>query len=215
MYFNKFLLLSFILILSSDLEIKPQEAPTNNQNFFQKGFDKFRGYWHATLGHDTEFKTPFSRGPGYWSNQRDGEKTGVFNRLVQPESQREDWYSVTPYISEFWCATSNIGFIAVGLHYRSPEIMLAGLASFTSHSCPKQWLLRVDQLGIALVLLKLGREYQILKENPYLLALPVAAGAINLADMYLGRYKGKTWPHVVWHLSAAAIAAYYLSHLKK
>ncbi len=107
------------------------------------------------------------------------------------------------------------GLIFVGLKYQSPEIICAGLASFAYHSCPKQWLLYVDRIGVAFALLKLAREYQVLKENPHLLALPVAVGAINLLDVYLGQYKGKTWPHAAWHLSAAAMAAYYLSHLKK
>ena len=113
------------------------------------------------------------------------------------------------------CLEKGVILRRVRLKYQSPEIICAGLASFAYHSCPKQWLLYVDRIGVAFALLKLAREYQVLKENPHLLALPVAVGAINLLDVYLGQYKGKTWPHAAWHLSAAAMAAYYLSHLKK
>jgi hypothetical protein len=206
--------LSFILISSFALEMKPQEVPANHKNFFQKNFNKFMGQLHAVLDRGKGFKAPFSRGKGYWSSPNEEANTGFFNRLAEPESQREDWYSVTPCISEFWCAISNMGLISVGLKYQSPEVICAGLASFAYHSYPKQWLLYVDRIGVAFALLKFAREYQVLKENPHLLVLPVAVGAINLLDVYLGQYKGKTWPHVAWHLSAAAMAAYFLSHLK-
>lgn len=209
------LLLSFVLISSFALEMKPAEVPISNKNFLKKNFDTFMGYLHAALDRGKGFQTPFSRAEGYWSNPKDEDNVGFFNRLAEPETQREDWYSVTPYISEFWCSISNLGLVAVGLKYQSPEIIFAGLASFAYHSCPKQWLLYVDRVGVAVAFSKLAREYHVLKENPHLLALPAAVGAINLLDVYLGQYKGKTWPHVIWHLSAAAMAAYYLSHLKK
>jgi hypothetical protein len=211
----KVLLLLFLFFSNVALAMNHQEAPTNTKGFFQKTFDTCMGYVHAVLDRDKGFKTPFSRGEGYWSSKKDEENKGFFSRLAEQETQREDWYSVTPYISEFWCAISNIGLILVGLKYQSPEVICAGLASFAYHSCPKQWLLYVDRIGVGLVFFKLAREYQVLKENPHLLGLPVAVGAINLFDVYLGQYKGKTWPHVAWHLSAAAMAAYYLSYSKK
>lgn len=210
-----FLSLLFALIPSVTLGMQAHDISKNNKNFLQKGFDTCMKYVHAVVDRGKEFNVLFSRGAGYWSNPEDEKNTDIFNRLAEPETQRENWYDRTPYISEFWCALSNIPLIGVGLHYRSPEIIFAGLASFAYHSCPKQWLLYVDRFGVALAFWKLAREYQALKENPHLLALPAVAGAINLLDVYLGQYKGKTWPHVAWHLSAAAMAAYYLSHLKK
>jgi len=213
---NKLLLLSLSFIVSASfiLEIKPQEVPTNRKNCLQKSLDAFMEYLHATLDRDKGFKSLFSRGQGFWSDPKDDSNTGFFNRLAEHETQRENWYQVTPYISEFWCAISNIPLIAVGLHYKSPEIIFAGLASLTYHSCPKQWLLHVDRIGVALTFFKLAREYKVIVENPHLLALPAAVGAINLLDVYLGQYKGKTWPHAAWHLSAAGMAAYYLSLMK-
>ncbi len=36
--------LSFVLISSFALEMKPEEVPTNNKNFLQKNYNKFIGY---------------------------------------------------------------------------------------------------------------------------------------------------------------------------
>jgi len=170
---------------------------------------------HASLDRGKGFKTPFKRGPGFWSTPKDEENTSYFSQLAEPETQREDWYAVTPYISEFWCAVSNLGLVYVGLKHESPEVVIAGLASFLYHSIPKQWLLHVDRLGVLLAFTKFAREYKVIIENPKLSVLPLAVVAINGADVYLGQYKGLTWPHAVWHLSAAWLAHLFLSKTKK
>lgn len=169
---------------------------------------------HAALDRGKGFQTPFKRGPGFWSTPNDEKNTGYFSQLAEPETQREDWYAVTPYISEFWCAVSNLGLVYVGLKHKSPEVVCAGLASFLYHSIPKQWLLHVDRLGVLIAFTKFIRGYKVVTENPKLLTLPFAVLAINGADVYLGQYKGHTWPHVAWHLSAAWLAHLFLSKIK-
>lgn len=206
---------NFFLLTLSVCCFSSQISANDNDGLLQKGKTKLMNLMHAALDRNNGFKTSFSRQEGYWSSPKDESNTSYFGRLAEEETQREDWYKVTPYISEFWCAVSNIGLLYVGLKHRSPEVVFAGLASFAYHSCPKQWLLHVDRLGVGLALLKFAREYKVLQENPKFLALPVAVAAINGLDVYLGQYQGKTWPHVAWHLSAALMAESYLSYAKK
>lgn len=116
---------------------------------------------HAALDRDKGFKTTFTRGGGYWSKPEDEKNEGYFSRLAEEETQREDWYKVSPYISEFWCSISNLPLVYVGLKHQSPEVIFGGLASFAYHSCPKQWLLHVDRIGVGLVFLKFAKEYKI------------------------------------------------------
>lgn len=156
------------------------------------------------------FSQKFERNEGYWSNHSDETNTSFFGALTDSKSQREDWYTITPYIAEFWCAVSNIGFIAAGIHCKSPELLFAGTASIVSHTIPKQWLLYVDKIGVLLVLSKVIREYKTLTNNPWLLIPVGMAGIINITDAYLARNKGLTWPHVVWHLSSALLAYDFL-----
>jgi hypothetical protein len=159
-------------------------------------------------------KPSFTRGDGFWSKSTDEEKTGFFNRLTESPSQRENWYQVTPYIAEFWCTVSNVGLLAVGFYRRSFELVFAGSASVVSHTIPKQWLLLVDKIGAALVVLKLFREYKVIIENPFLIKPVAALGMVFVTDVCLARLKGITLPHVIWHLSAAAVAGFALGYVK-
>ncbi len=156
----------------------------------------------------------FEREEGYWTSPSDESRKDFFGKLTDPKSQREDWYKVTPYIAEFWCTVSNAGFIYVGIQNNSPELVFAGVASIISHSIPKQWLLGVDKLGVAVVLSKVIREREILKSNPILMGPLALAGAINATDAYLARNKGYTSPHVIWHLSSALLAYGFLQYIK-
>ena len=167
---------------------------------------------HNTFGRGKGV-TMFTRGQGFWSSTKGETETNWFKKLSEPESQRENWYKITPYISEFWCAVSNIGFIYVGLKHRCPEIVIAGVASFAYHTCPRQWLLHMDRLGVLIALSKFAREYAVVEEHPNLLILPVLAGAINLLDVYMGQYHGQSWFHAFWHLSAALMADRFLSYM--
>jgi hypothetical protein len=156
----------------------------------------------------------FERNQGVWSSPSDENNTGVFNKLTEPKSQRENWYKVTPYVAEFWCTLSNVGFIVVGIYRKSPELVFAGLASIVSHTVPLQWLLTVDKIGVLIALTKLFREYKVIVQHPILLVPIAALGLIGLTDIYGARVKGITWPHVVWHLSAAAVAEMFLRMAK-
>ena len=157
----------------------------------------------------------FEREKGYWTNPSDESKKDFFGKLTDPKSQRENWYTVSPYIAEFWCAVSNVGFIYVGIKNESPELVFAGMASIVSHSIPKQWLLKVDKLGVAVVFSKVIREREVLKSNPILMAPLALAGTINAADAYLARNKGYTPLHVIWHLSSALFAHGFLQYIKQ
>ena len=156
----------------------------------------------------------FEREAGFWSNPSDEQNKGFFSKLTDSQSQRENWYKVSPYIGEFWCALSNVGFIYVGIKHKSPELLFAGVASIISHCIPKQWLLYVDKLGVLVVLSKVIREYKVVMDNPRLLAPVGLAVSINATDAYLARNKGVTLPHVVWHLSAAVLANEFLKIVK-
>lgn len=102
----------------------------------------------------------------------------------------------------------------IGIEHQSLELLFAGCASIASHAIPKQWLLYVDKLGVALVLLKTVREYATFKENPTLLIPAITLGIINGADAYLARNRGLTWPHVMWHLIAALVCDILLQQMR-
>jgi hypothetical protein len=176
----------------------------------QSLFDAFRNFTTKM----TITEPAFTRGPGFWTQPADEKIKSIFGALTNLNSQRENWYSVSPYIGEFWCTISNLGFIYVGIKHGSPELLFAGIASAVSHTIPKQWLLTVDKVGVFIVASKVIRERQVLKENPWLL-LPVAlAASINFSDAYLARHQSQTWPHVVWHLSSALFADIFLTYMK-
>lgn len=139
---------------------------------------------------------------------------GIFSKETEPESHRENWYAVTPYIAEFWCTLSNIGFLYVGWKHKSPELLFAGCASILSHAVPKQWLLYIDKVGVLVGLSKFAREYKTIQNQPTLLLPLLGIGALNTLDRYVARQHGKTWSHILWHLGAAAIADYALTRLK-
>jgi hypothetical protein len=155
----------------------------------------------------------FKRGTGYWTRESDKTRKDFFGKLTDPASQREDWYQVSPYIAEFWCTLTNIGFLYVGLKHQSPELIFAGIASIASHSIPKQWLLYIDKLGVAVVLSKVLRNYKAVAHNPTLWALATAGVGINALDAYLARTKCYTAPHLIWHLSSAYISHLFLQRL--
>jgi hypothetical protein len=154
----------------------------------------------------------FTRGPGFWSKSSDEHATGFFQKLTPHESQRENWYAVTPYIAEFWCTASNVALLGVGLYYGSPELIAAGTVSVVSHTIPKRWLLYVDKLGVLCATSKVIRTYPVVLNNPWLLFPIAGVAGVNAIDAYCARKKGYTVPLVIWHCAAAAAAGLYLSH---
>ncbi len=164
----------------------------------------------------SEYREPnanrYSRGEGFWSHPSEEQNTNFFTKLTYPRSQRENWYAVTPYIAEFWCTVSNAGLISVGVQQNSPALLFAGVASAVSHSIPKQWLLTLDKVGVIAVTLTFAKEYKVIAKHPFLLAPAALAGVINLSDSYLSRFEGRTFPHVLWHLSSACLASVVLQY---
>lgn len=158
-------------------------------------------------------KPVFERNEGCYYHKQDERNKDYFGKVLDPNSQREDWYKITPYVAEFWCTVSNVGFLIVGCRYHSAELIVAGLASAVSHAIPKQWLNTVDKMGVALVAIKLAVNYRVLLEHPWLLAPIALAGVVNWVDAYRARKHGETGPHVVWHLTAAAVAGLVLHYL--
>jgi len=157
----------------------------------------------------------FSRDEGFWTTPADENATGFFQRLTPRESQRENWYQVTPYVAEFWCTVSNAALLGVGLYYGSPELIFAGTVSVVSHAIPKQWLLYIDKIGVLCAVSKLARTYPVILKNPWLLAPIVGVAGLNALDTYCARNKGYTTPHLLWHCGAAAVAGLYLAHCPK
>jgi hypothetical protein len=158
---------------------------------------------------------PFSRGAGFWTTPADENASGFFQKLTPRESQREDWYTTSPYIAEFWCCLSNAALIGVGAYCGSPELMIAGAASTVSHAVPKNWLLNIDKIAAFVAVSKVIRTYPVLLNNPWLLAPIAGVAGLNVLDAYCARKKGYTILHVVWHCAAAAVAGLYLSHCPK
>jgi hypothetical protein len=74
-------------------------------------------FFNQTLLIQAQPKQLFKRDAGFWTSPTDEEKQGFFDHLTPVESQREDWYAVTPYIAEFWCTISNSGLLGVGLYH--------------------------------------------------------------------------------------------------
>lgn len=65
--------------------------------------------------------TKFTRGTGYWS---------TYAAPTEESSQRENWYAISPYMGEFWCAVTSLPIIVVGVYQMCPPLVFAGLASF-------------------------------------------------------------------------------------
>jgi hypothetical protein len=158
----------------------------------------------------TQYTPFFKRDAGFWTVPTDEAKKGFFDQLTPIESQREDWYVVTPYVAEFWCTISNVGLLGVGLYHQSPELMCAAVASIFSHAIPKQWLLHIDKVAAFVAASKMIRDYRVLVHNPWLVLLIMGLGGVGLSDLYFARHKDKTMPHVVWHMCAAAVSHAFL-----
>lgn len=156
-------------------------------------------------------KPAFSRGSGFWTDSSQENLTGYFEKLTDVNSQRENWYQVTPYVAEFWCTVSNVAFIYSGIVNGSPELVIAGVASTVSHTIPKQWLLQVDKLGVLVVALGALRNHQVLLENQSLIIPLAASVGINLIDAHLARRTGATWPHIVWHCASAGLVGQFFN----
>jgi len=165
----------------------------------------------ATATH--HISAQFARPAGYWTYPSEEARTDLFGALTDQQSQRENWYEVSPYIAEFWCTISNIGFLYVGAQHQSPAVLAAGIASIASHTVPRQWLHKLDILGVIGVLGRVAWEYPTIQHKSWLIIPAAVAGCVNAADAHLSRHYGYTWPHVLWHLTAAASIHIFLRNV--
>ena len=146
----------------------------------------------------------FERKAGMWYQPGDEAKTGRFDRLMAPHSQRENWHKVSHYVAEFGCCLSNAGFFYVGYLYGEPLIALAGVASMASHAIPKDWLLTLDKTGAALAGIAIVRCYKTFIEEPWLFGPMAGVGGIFYADNFINApMYHYNWPHELWHISGA------------
>lgn len=128
------------------------------------------------------------------------------SKLTPEKSQREDWFSVSPSISEFWCFASNLAILGVGIYDGDWHAILAGLMSGISHAIPTKFAHDLDRFGVAAVVMDCAWNYQAILNSPSTLACGLFAGAAHGADVILSRKYGRDigpWSHVVWHLTAA------------
>jgi len=188
-----------------------------NSNFLSEKWEDFKSalplpIQKALFPQLLNGKSQFLRKNGLFYNQN--EVNSSFGGPTEDNDQRENWYVMTPYVAEFWCTLSNIGFLYVSWKHKSPELLFAGCASILSHAIPKQWLLYVDKFGVLVGLSKFVREYKAILKQPTLLLPLLSIGILNTLDRYIARQRGETWSHVVWHLGTAAIADYSLTRLK-
>lgn len=154
---------------------------------------------------------------GYLAKNEHETSENFFVQLMPKASQRESWFTIkrVPHVAEFWNTLSSIGFVGVGLYYSSPELIFAGVASAASHAFPKNWLLLVDKIGAGIVVFKFALNYEILMNEPWLLAPVAATGATFAMDtMLAGKIAPKfPWPHVAWHITATTSAGMALSYV--
>lgn len=132
--------------------------------------------------------------------------------LTPATSQREAWFQVTPWIAEFWCCLSNVGFLYVAYRHQAKGVAFAGVVSMVSHAIPWKPLLWLDKVG---VLVALGSTASRLWAKgitfPVLLRGAMSLVCLNGLDFVLSKNQNLwPWPHIFWHLGSAALAFYFL-----
>lgn len=149
--------------------------------------------------------------------------------LTPPISQREVWFQVTPWIAEFWCCLSNVGFLWVAYRHKEFGIAFAGIASILSHAIPWEPLLWIDKIGVVIaigsIVFRFSRQKSPsvrkkterrskIKKLAYSACLLLG---MNFIDMYLSRNQRnlRPYPHVIWHCGAAFLSHLVLKELKE
>jgi hypothetical protein len=133
-----------------------------------------------------------------------------FSQTVPYSSQREVQYQCSPYIAEFWCTLSNIGFLFVGWKNKKIAIFGAGLASILSHSIPLNCLLHLDKLAALWAASSLiPYAYHVFQFKPHMtVGLTLLVITLNAFDYVIANKFPITrpWTHVIWHIGAATYA---------
>ncbi len=180
-------------------------------------YEKIASLYDMVTGKGSHFKPVFTRGAGLFTGPKDELSRSFFGMLAEEQTQREHWYRVSPYISEFACSISNLGFLYVGYKHGSWRVAGAGLASMLYHSYPKQWALWLDRIGAAAGISLLVEHRTTALKNIGTLALPLGiALAALIADVNIFGQSEimQPWVHAFWHLSAAYAADRLLTEVE-
>lgn len=149
----------------------------------------------------------------FFNNIDKGSRWSYLSRLMDEKSQREDWFAVNSYIAEFWCFTSNLAILGVGLADKSWYTILAGTMSGISHAIPTKFAHDLDRIGVAAVVGVCVLNYEAILASPETLGWGMFAGVVHGIDAIVSRKYGSkagAKSHSGWHLSGA-IALHYLN----
>ncbi len=133
--------------------------------------------------------------------------------LLPPRQLERPFYSISPWIAEFWCTLSNLPFILIGglRLWEGTEIPLfywlflgAGFCSSFHHaSCPTwSWTIVIDWLPISVSIL-LGLYEGVFWTVQSVTLLKVAIAFLILLTDHWYTPVPVPWGHSFWHILAA------------
>jgi|GEM_PF-3222971 len=144
-----------------------------------------------------------------WGKLYKENKNNCLGFFCEPKAkvlQREDWYAVLPFISDFHCSWSSLVILGVGIYDQSWFTILAGLMSLASHSIPTEFTHYLDLSGVAPIVGICIYNFSDIINSPSTLYSGLFALSLLGADAILARTRGDKvgpWPHVSWHLTAS------------
>lgn len=157
--------------------------------------------------------TPYYR---RWAGYRTREEERDEEDLVPQWMANEDWYAVTPMVSEFGCVVSMLPLLLTGLVWLPGNALgaclciAAALASALYHARPYRSLLRVDRLCATLLILYMVQFFEVALLAFY--AGPLALLCIDTAVRWFDVRPRLPFLHVVWHTTGALCVYAILSH---
>lgn len=136
--------------------------------------------------------------------------------ITAKKGQREEWYTRSDLLAEYFCTLSNIGFFAVGFYYNDWFTLCAATFSALSHAIPLQRLHELDIAAALAVFAYAASHYAMLVERPDVLLAGAGTLTIGLLDLIVTRnYLDKVGAsfHVAWHI-AASCALFHFNQIK-